>query len=363
MANNSAIEWTDATWNPIAGCTPVSPGCTHCYAATMARRLEAMGQTKYVGTAERRGSVDVFTGVVRFDEEAMSIPLRRKKPTTYFVNSMSDLFHESVPDEWVDWIFAVMASRSMHTFQVLTKRPERMLSYMQRLAKRGAIARERYVRELRDYHLKHLEGYEEGFALPSPPTPELRAIYDSACEQEKHRFQYDHRPKPLGHGFSGSEYHWRRWPLSNVWLGVSVEDQQRADERIPELVKTPSAVRFLSCEPLLGPIRLPVDSLMVSIDWVIVGGESGPGARPMKADWARSLRNQCRTVKARFFFKQWGEHLPFDQCAAAGVTMDAVAAMNHAASGAPVRVGKKAAGRLLDGELWNEFPQPTGVSA
>lgn len=313
MANSSAIEWTDATWNPIAGCTPVSPGCTHCYAATMARRLEAMGQAKYRGTAERRGSVDVFTGRINLDEAALEIPLRWKKPKRIFVNSMSDLFHEDVPDAFIDRVFAVIALCDQHTFQVLTKRPTRMAEYLIGLSK--SLAR------LRD-------------ACPTGWCLEWNGI-------------------PL---FG--------YPLLNVWLGVSVEDQQRADERIPHLVRCPAAIRFLSCEPLLGPLDLARwlstedetnpfgdegrrgEYPGPEIDWVIAGGESGRGARPSHPEWVRLLRNQCQAAGVPFFFKQWGEWRP-------GEVDENI---YGAAAGNMSKVGKKYAGRLLDGREWNEFP-------
>jgi protein gp37 len=263
------IEWTEATWNPIVGCSIVSPGCTNCYAMRMADRLTSMAVRRdgsgnvalrhYVSTTkrvhnERDGHKTVWTGVVNMAPDAiLRAPLRRRKPTTYFVNSMGDLFHEDVPDEWIDRVFAVMALAPQHTFQALTKRAARMRAYVN--AARGRNA-----------------------------------------------------------------FKTRNWPLPNVWLGVSAEDQRRADERVPELVATPAAVRFVSAEPLLGPINLSSPTLwcipdhdsggklpaLSSLDWIIVGGESGSGARPMHPDWARSIRDQCATAGVPYFFKQWG---------------------------------------------------------
>jgi protein gp37 len=315
VSTGTGIEWTEATWNPLAGCTPVSPGCLNCYAATMSHRLACMGQAKYAGLTVERGQGQdrrkVFTGKLSFDEGALLAPLAWRKPRRVFVNSMSDLFHEEVPFEFVDRVWAVMASSSRHTFQVLTKRPERMAEYLVRVTQRGGPALDRYVDELRRYHEQHLEGYREGYTLPSPPTPELRFIYDSACEQEKHRFTYDRSTKPLGHGFSGGEFHWRPWPLSNVWLGTSVEDQERADQRVPQLLRCPAAVRFLSCEPLLGPLdlRLAFEEGLTELcptHWVIVGGESGGKSRPCNVAWVRSVVEQCRAAGVPCFVKQLG---------------------------------------------------------
>ena len=248
----TSIEWADKTWNPIAGCSKVSDGCKNCYAEKMAKRLVAMGQEKYRGTIDERG---LWSGNINFDEKALEMPLKTKKPTRFFVNSMSDLFHENVSDEWIARIFDVMYRADWHTFQVLTKRPERMA----------------------DVITSH---YEEFNDYGNPP--------------------------------------------SHVWLGVSVENQAAADERIPLLLETPAVVRFLSCEPLLGPVDLTKvlmpdgdyltktlwnDGSRSGIDWVIVGGESGPQARPMHPDWARGLRDQCSSAKVPFFMKQAGSVL------------------------------------------------------
>lgn len=266
MADKSPIEWTDATWNPIVGCDIVSPGCTNCYAMGMAARIEAMSAglgrpTHYEGTTRRVKGKAVWTGRLALaPEKIRTEPLRWKRPRMVFVNSMGDLFHEHVPDEWIDQVFAIMALCPQHTFQVLTKRSARMREYVSGL-------------------------------------PERRAML--ACN-------------------SGLD--WVEWPLSNVWLGVSAERQEEADERVPDLLATPAAIRFVSAEPLLGPIdfertwmnhvndRAPFDSARLpGLDWIIVGGESGPHARPMHPDWARSIRDQCAAAGIPFFFKQWGE--------------------------------------------------------
>lgn len=250
MAAGSDIEWTDATWNPVVGCTPVSPGCLNCYAARMALRLGSMpdgvGQ-KYGGIAGRaRDGRPVFTGVIRTDRASLELPKRWRKPRRVFVNSMSDLFHEAVPTDFVRDVFDVMNSCPHHTFQILTKRPERVA--------------------------------------------ELASLLS-----------------------------WK----PNVWLGTSVE-AAKYYPRIRTLAKVPAQVRFLSCEPLLAPLEgLPLRG----IHWVIVGGESGPGARAMKPEWVRSIRAQCKQHRVAFFFKQWGG------------------------------TNKRKTGRTLEGRTWDEMPR------
>jgi protein gp37 len=299
----SGIEWTEATWNPIVGCSIVSPGCTNCYAMTMAARLEAMGTLPhYGGTTQKTKAGPVWTGKLALAPEASLLaPLRRRKPTTYFVNSMGDLFHEDVPDDSIDRVFAVMALTPQHTYQVLTKRSGRMRAYMDQAS--GRIA-------------------DVTIALRKHPLAIARGVGPSAVV-------------PVPHLRPGAQW----WPLANVWLGVSAEDQRRADERIPDLLATPAAIRFVSAEPLLGPIdfeRIPMPQdegrecsaldgheiagmvgncvgYIPPLDWIIVGGESGPNTRPMHPDWARSIRDQCAAAGTAFFFKQWGEHLPLGQ--------------------------------------------------
>lgn len=250
MAIGSGIEWTDATWNPVAGCTPVSPGCLNCYAARMALRLQRMGGAtgeKYEGTARRaRDGRPVFTGRINIDEQALELPKSWRKPRRIFVNSMSDLFHKDVNIEFVKRVFDVMRECPQHVFQVLTKRPEIALAASE---------------ELGD------------------------------------------------------------WP-ENVWMGTSVENAMYV-HRIHTLRKIPAKTRFLSCEPLIGRIpRLPLQG----IHWVIVGGESGPGARPMPEEWVVEIKDRCGEAGVAFFFKQWGG------------------------------VQKKKAGRALSGRIWNCFP-------
>ncbi|MGO9547279.1 MAG: DUF5131 family protein [Rhodomicrobium sp.] len=245
MATNSSIEWTEATWNPVVGCTIISPGCTNCYAMRMARRLEAMGQPKYAGTTRISGGRSKWNGVVRMDEESLKLPSSWKTGRMIFVNSMSDLFHEEVPLQFIQRVFATMKKTRQHSYQILTKRAERLAELSEKL----------------------------------------------------------------------------EWP-ENVWMGVSVENADYL-HRIDHLRQTDAHIKFLSIEPLLGPLsKMKLDG----IDWVIVGGESGPGARPMDLKWVRSIRDQCVDAGVAFHFKQWGG------------------------------VNKKKNGRLLDGRTWDEFP-------
>jgi protein gp37 len=222
---DTAIEWTDATWNPVAGCTVISPGCTNCYAMRMAARLEAMPVEKYRGLTRRSGGRSVWTGKIRLDEKALDTPRAWKRPKRIFVNSMSDLFHESVPEAFIERVWQVMAETPQHTYQILTKRPERMAA--------------------------------------------VTAIL------------------PM---------------LKNVWLGTSVENADYLD-RIDDLRRVRAAVRFVSFEPLIGSV---VDSNLRDIHWAIVGGESGPRARPMLELWVDEIEAACRRHQAAFFFKQWG---------------------------------------------------------
>lgn len=234
MAQGSSIEWTEATWNPVTGCTKVSPGCANCYAERMARRLQAMGQPNYANGFD-----------VALQPHMLDLPLTWKKPKTIFVNSMSDLFHKDVPLEYVLRVFAIMREAHWHCFQVLTKRAIR---------------------------LEQIAGL-----LPWAP---------------------------------------------NIWMGVSVENRKHSS-RVAALRRTGAQIKFLSLEPLLGPLE---DLDLTGIDWVIVGGESGPGARPMKTEWVTDLRDQCRRARVPFFFKQWGGR------------------------------NKKRTGRTLEGRTWDQMP-------
>ncbi len=351
MADNTHIEWTEATWNPITGCSLASPGCTNCYAMQLAGTRLAHHESRAGLTRQVNGN-HVWTGEVRFNQQWLDQPLRWTKPRMIFVCAHGDLFHESVPDAWIDRIFAVMALCPQHTFQVLTKRSARM----------------------RDY-------FRENTGWRARIAELLNEL----------------KPSPLWNGnvYQGwQNLHGRPDGLSNVWLGVSVEDQQRADERIPDLLATPAAVRWISAEPLLGPVNLrrlritPVDHTIVDalegytivrafergqdlrkIDWVVVGGESGAKARPMHPDWARSLRDQCAAAGVPFFFKQWGEWWPNPPEATMTIqqfnmqlryidvdTGREKTDPTRTSDRAMRKIGKKRAGRLLDGGEHNEMP-------
>lgn len=375
MSDKTKIEWTDATWNPVTGCTRVSPGCENCYidwappfrieGRHFTVPCEHCGGTGFEpmtgkfrdshacsickGEGKARSHAIGSTTGVRLHPERLEQPLRWKRPRKVFVNSLSDLFHDDVPDEYIARVWAVMALAPQHTFQVLTKRHGRM---------RSLLTSATFQRQVGDAI--------RGFVATGKPN---RAWYAS-------------------------------WPLPNVWVGVTVEDQERADLRIPVLLDTEAAVRFLSCEPMLGRVRLcrcdgatfetqthpfivndscPLHG-SVRVDWVIAGGESGKDARPMHPYWARSLRDQCQAAGVPFLFKQRGEWTwnepgqfrpptqPFtDRDAvmhpAGMVAMTKTNPFNPFERGHPhwetriTRVGKKAAGRDLDGRTWDEYPK------
>ncbi len=288
----TTIEWTDQTWNPTRGCTRVSSGCEHCYAERVARRHTYPGgpYEGLLGTLSGR-----WNGQIRLVPEKLEEPLRWRKPRRVFVDSMSDLFHEGVPDDYIDAVLAVAALTPQHTYQVLTKRAERMRQYVSSPGRRSEIA----LKASRQAERRAFEGHP----LPRPAT---WVESDDGDEVRVAAVSF-------------------RWPLPNVWLGVSVEDQATADERVPLLLETPAAIRFLSCEPLLGPIDLHGRRWLSShrrlsrvvrtrlwsraIDWVIVGGESGPGARPGETEWIRSIVKQCWwEADAACFVKQLGAH-------------------------------------------------------
>lgn len=325
MSANSKIEWTGQTWNPITGCTPVSPGCEHCYAKAFFERFHGPGSF---------ASVD-------YHEDRLLMPFSWREPKLVFVNSMSDLFHPDVPDEVIAEVFAVMLLARRHTFQVLTKHHGRMRSL------------------LNDPEFRH-------------------AVRIEACTLTT----LDGVP----------DEHDDAWPLPNLWLGVSAENQQWADIRMKALVHTPAAVRWVSMEPLLGPIRLhrghaycPVHDFpggfctggcpdVIAPDWIVAGGESGPKARPMHPDWIRSLRDQCAQNAIPFFFKQWGSWAPHGQASAllhrdgwrsravrwidpAGV-VHPFGDFNGDQSWSRVQRGPKhLTGRELDGRTWDEMPE------
>ncbi|MCK1402000.1 phage Gp37/Gp68 family protein [Bradyrhizobium sp. 4] len=362
MSDNSKIEWTDATWNPITGCTILSPGCAHCYAMKLAgTRLRSHPSRAGLTNGSKTGPV--WNGQVRFNGEWLCQPLEWKRPRNIFVCAHGDLFHESVPDEWIDQVFAVMALAKHHTFQVLTKRAQRMRKYL------------------------------GDFRTPTRIVQAMRFPIVEQAEAPSHIV-----------------FERTMWPLSNVWLGVSAERQEEANERIPYLLATPAAVRFVSLEPLLGPIHLgelhpgggqildalsglsvnPAFSGWSGLDWVIVGGESGDGARPMHPAWPRAIEADCAVAGVAFHFKQWGAWVPIcatteeftdtlyhpapqrnpdasrrckvDQMVlhADGTQFrDAAEPLAYAGgSGAMLmfEVGKKRAGRLLDGIEHNGIP-------
>jgi protein gp37 len=288
MSEKSTIEWTDATWNPVTGCTKVSPGCKNCYAERVFKRV-------YPNRPFRQ---------VQLHRDRLIHPIEWRRPRRIFVNSLSDLFHEDIPIGFKREVFITMETANWHTYQILTKRPERMSQCIQAFYPNGDV------------------------------------------------------PK-------------------HIWLGVSVEDQKTADERIPLLLQTPSAVQFVSYEPALGPLSLSgyLDSPDAKrsmkglagpyLDWVITGGESGPGARPSHPDWFRAVRDQCQAARVPFFFKQWGEWMPLLESRAIyenrpvakvvpGDIAPRTAQWTHM-----IRLGRKRAGRLLDYREWNEYPELT----
>lgn len=311
MGKNSAIEWTEDTWNPWHGCHKVSQGCKNCY---MFRDKARYGQDPNV----------VVRSKTKFHD-----PLKWPEPRKIFTCSWSDFFIEEA-DAWRDEAFAIMALTPQHTYQVLTKRPERMLEYV------GTI---------------------------------LDSNIDDCIRTLGHSFDYAR----IEVAQALTRFEDGRGILPNVWLGVSVEDQKTADERIPLLLQTPAAVRWLSMEPLLGPVDihawLPDEwsggarqdapyGDTPPIDWAVVGGESGPDARPMHPDWVRSIRDECTAVNVPFFFKQWGEWYPLASADEASQARYKHADMHEFDDGIRmVTIGKKAAGRLLDGRTWDEMPE------
>lgn len=330
MADNSLIEWTGATWNPITGCSIVSPGCTNCYAMRLAGTRMKHHPSRAGLTVDSKAG-PVWNGKVRFNEQWLDQPLRWKRPRMIFVCAHGDLFAEGVPDEWIDRIFLVMAQARQHTFQVLTKRADRMRDYMNQFRALGA-----------------------------------RVVKDGPRSVD---FRHGNRFLML----EGDQ----QWPLENVWMGVSAEDHKRARERLPLLRETPAAVRWVSAEPLLGPI----DTSLRGIDWLVAGGESGRGARPMHPNWARDLRDRCEREGVAFFFKQWGEWAPHVG-AVDGWTIDddpESSRFDHrdwdgdrwSEPYRPMwcdeldedtvsRIGKKRAGRLLDGVEHSAMPGGAG---
>lgn len=362
MADNTKIEWADATVNAINGCTRVSPGCGGpgprggCYAERLAA-TRLRNHPSRPGLATMTSAGPRWTGKVHLHEPELLKPLRWQKPRRIFWNAHGDTFHEKVPDEWIDRMFAICALTPQHTHMILTKRPARMRDYL--------AARDD------DYGWR---------------------VIDTALDMAEREF-----------GSNWTEHWWSTSPppfpkpLPNVWLGVSVEDQQAAEERIPDLLATPAAVRFLSCEPLLEAINFQIRNRVEEvttypltggwvdhqnfnpngvaagrgpkIDWVIVGGESGPRARPMHPDWARSIRDQCAAAGVPFFFKQWGEWrdrgghvlIPTRKSQSHICYLDRNTGRckphpNRFSDETMIKLGKKAAGHLLDGNEHHAFP-------
>jgi len=345
---STKIEWTGETWNPVTGCNKVSSGCKNCYAEKMHKRLQGIKPEKYAH--------DFLEGAFPYQPDLL-LPFKWKKPRMVFLNSMSDLFHRNIPFDFIDKVFAIMGLTRQHTYQILTKRPERMLEYF---------------------------SVENDF--------DLYDRWNDAAIDLLTEFNHD------WHG------DFNTISLPNVWLGTSVENQKTADERIPFLIQVPAAVRFLSCEPLLGSIDLQkifnlksdrlnseldslrginrvtdihfeetTEHLIRRLHWIIAGGESGHGARPMHPEWVRSLRDQSQAVGVAFFFKQWGEWFPASQDWKLKVheyhskaiaedggawntawDLETWGARNFSNN---FKLGKKRSGRLLDGREWNEFPK------
>jgi protein gp37 len=315
-SRKTGIEWTTETWNPTVGCSIKSAGCSNCFAMKFAHRLAQMRHSaeKYSGLTRVVNDNAVWNGVVRLDEPSLGQPLTTKKPTVYFVNSMSDLGHEALSDAQISRVWGVMRAANWHDYQVLTKRPDRLRQF-----------------------------------LCSGAAQEM-----VHAEARKHRAD----ATPLQ----------ERDP---VWLGTSVENQAAADERIPELMRTPARIRFLSIEPLLGPtsIRSVIERELANgagrIHWVIVGGESGPGARPMHPMWARRIRDECAELGIAFFFKQvgswaWKSVDSRGRKATRALMPDGTvlqARTTWPAGAQPIIFGsKKSGGRLLDGKMHEERP-------
>lgn len=349
---STAIEWTDTVWNPVTGCSKVSEGYRNCYAFALHNmRHKAFQEGKKLPQqyAKPFGEIQLFP-------ERLDQPLRWKKPRRIFVNSMSDLFHDQVPDEYLDQVFAVMLACATlevrnHTFQILTKRPERMLKYFtdrepSELVKAWAKAGDGWIHVGDgDMYFSEYIGSRTRYEWNENGTAKAGSEF-----------------KPFGH-LSGV------FPLPNVWLGTSVENQKAADERIPLLLQIPAAVRFLSCEPLLGQVDLEFWTqfehpdnegygleAIKGLGWVIVGGESGTNARPMHPEWVEGLRDQCEEYGVPFFFKQWGEWAPVHELRCNEPGIKGKQWFNFDPDTSVCRIGKERAGRLMDGQEWNQCP-------
>ena len=368
--NVHKIQWLNLpgykgeTWNPIAGCTKISEGCENCYAEKMAVRLAAMAIKhvkpmsvgKYVKVIQGRK----WDGNTFMNEEELLIPLSWKQPRVVFVCSMGDLFHENTPFEWVDRVMAIAAVLPSHIFIVLTKRAKRMAEYF-------GQGKENLVKRWED------ATYELGIADKNEDPDAAACFLYNRC-------------------LSGAKVPSWGWPLSNVWVGVTAENQERANERVPWLLQVPAAVKFVSVEPMLGPVdfeKVEITKVLGNnafglisfskinhLDWVICGGESGHKARPLHPDWVRGLRDQCGQAGVPFFFKQWGEWIPLDQYNGderRTVKQENIISMSSYGDYGPFlktdymidernykticKIGRKAAGNELDGRRWEEYPK------
>ena len=365
MASNSNIEWTDATWNPVSGCTRASPGCDNCYAVLMTYRLERMGQVeKYGGLTVLNNLGDRhFNGVVRTHEDVLAWPMTKRKPLRIFVNSMSDLFHKNVPFDFIDKVFAVMALTPWHTYQILTKRADRCAEYV---LSRTAIDDSHRVNTLPQWYQVYTRWFDDSYGggrfFPDERSYDRHYAAAEAVDPTK--------------------------PLANVLVGFSAEDQANFDVRWLQMKPVAMAgwKTWLSGEPLIGRLSLAAhpDARWAGsgLKWVVVGGESGSNARPAHPDWIRTLRDDSVEAGIPFLFKQWGEHAHESTIWTSPSSPDA-GTINIAAEKSWLRlmdrdsfgfahqfddaslaypVGKKASGRILDLREWNEFPEkPMGV--
>jgi len=383
------IAWTEFVWNPMSGCTKLSAGCANCYAADMAKRLKRIQET----TGKDLGYGDGFA--VTLHPERLEAPLNHKKGVKIFVTSMGDLFHESVPFEFVDMVFAVMALTPQHTYQILTKRPDRMKAYMDSLQKSSGV----------NINVGHHYGSDIKAQTAGQRVAEIALeISGKHCDYAQ-QIKWE----------SPEEAAELILPLSNVWLGVTVENQEQADKRIPILLETPAAVRFVSAEPMLSGIDLGLNQAtcscckrspsrwirlantvyselpfskakaevgvyravsnkhgalsvetrdglfgikpgeceyLPSLDWVIVGGETGSNARPMNPDWVKNIQEQCEAANVPFFFKQWGEYATLPS----GKSVTGYRSHFWEDGRQAVLVGNKQAGHLIDGIEYREYP-------
>lgn len=340
MSDKSAIEWTDATWNPVRGCVKVSPGCANCYAETFAERFRGVPGHSYEQGFD-----------LRLVPEKLTEPLRWKKPRRVFVNSMSDLFQDGVSDEYIDEVFAVMALAPRHTFQVLTKRADRMRAYLNTAGVASRIAER--AQALCGFDGSKYDVHAAAHASPNRLVlPSSDVFWQGGCNPPDQPYR--------------ERWIIKTWPLLNVWLGVSVENQHFADERIPVLLQTPAAVRFISAEPLLGPVNLwrfitavqdgGCDPWASTLNWVIVGGESGRGARPFHVEWARSIVEQCQSANVPVFVKQLGGLPVMDERTWRQTVADGPTPLLSASKSRKAPLGTVALVKSRKGGIFEELP-------